>query len=229
MANFFSFDSLQFPVGFVPEEWFLQTAANRMNTINAMLQTSEDMKKNADELALLLRGLRERLSPSLDNRLQKVPRKRDLINMIICGNKNYQFKLKLDSSFPKCVSKSMFFDFHVTVKAYNGESLAENSEILLKVEIWSAECPPKRLFNNKSGRDLIINDTCNLKFYSRRKKHLAFFKVKITEVTSHFMNGWVFLLITADSRDLSQLFQPLVIKHVYVQSKRELKCYDDSD
>jgi hypothetical protein len=73
----------------------------------------------------------------------------------------------------------------------DGKLVKNNNKIPLSLAIYSSENPPKFIEKNTAGQKI-------LKGYIEQSLHhgqCRFEKIQIKEVTSHFRNGWVFIVI----------------------------------
>ena len=73
---------------------------------------------------------------------------------------------------------------------------------------------------NKKGGALFEYDAKStvIRYQQRKKSHMAFIRLRINEVTSHFPNSWVFLVV--QTQDTSVAVKPLVIPMVRVWAKK---------
>eukprot|EP01017_Pseudomicrothorax_dubius_P018450 TRINITY_DN2040_c0_g1_i6.p1 TRINITY_DN2040_c0_g1~~TRINITY_DN2040_c0_g1_i6.p1 ORF type:complete len:137 (-),score=37.78 TRINITY_DN2040_c0_g1_i6:148-510(-) len=68
----------------------------------------------------------------------------------------------------------------------------KHEKIKLVASIYSSEVPPRLIENNTLGQKLLKGVVDKVMVNG----HAIFDKVQIREVTSHYRNGWVFLVIT---------------------------------
>jgi hypothetical protein len=103
-----------------------------------------------------------------------------------------------------------------------------SNKIPLSLALYSSENPPKFIEKNTAGNKI-------LKGYIEQSLHQGicrFEKIQIREVTSHFRNGWVFIVIipcmtplgsalsSADSYIDYTKIEPLVLDKVVVKAKK---------
>lgn len=109
-----------------------------------------------------------------------------------------------------------------------GRVVKNSNKIPLSLALYSSENPPKFIEKNTAGQKI-------LKGYIEQSLHQGlcrFEKIQIKEVTSHFRNGWVFIVIipcmtplgsavtSADSYVDYTKIEPLVLDRVVVKAKK---------
>ena len=83
------------------------------------------------------------------------------------------------------------------------------------------------MYGNKHGHPLIQTDPYQavVSYNPRKGCHAGNFKARINEVTSHYPNGWVFLVVeAAPNQEMGGLIKvkPLIIKNVVVRAKKPI-------
>ncbi|CAG9322588.1 unnamed protein product [Blepharisma stoltei] len=158
-----------------------------------------------------------------------VPTKKNILELICPEVESYDYSLSLVDKIPSPVCKGKYFSFNVSLKNEGILKIPIEERIQIKVSIYSAENPPKVIKKNMSGEIMIKGHTTStLTYDSKLGTHSASFKIQLNEVTSHFMNGWVFLVVETQTpceflETLGIYIKPLIIKKLIIKAK-ETTC-----
>jgi len=137
--------------------------------------------------------------------------------------------LELSGSVPNPICKGKYFTIKVLLEPQGEKQIPMEERIQLNVALYTAENPPKLINHNMAGGGMIKgHNTSWLTFDEAEQKHAASFKIQLNEVTSHFRNGWVFLVVQphSPSEYLDQTgykIKPLIVKHLVIKAK-ETTC-----
>lgn len=145
-------------------------------------------------------------------------------------NADFQHQLILKHDLPLPLYRERNFRFTVVLTDKKGNLVENANRIPLTIGIYTSESPPKFIDSNTAGNKIlkgfIDKDLVN--------GSVTFDKVQIKEVTSHFRNGWVFLVVypkvagnTANqilsnngTQINTQKIKPLVLEKVVVKAKK---------
>jgi hypothetical protein len=108
-----------------------------------------------------------------------------------------------------------------------GNLMKNCNQILMKVSLYSTDNPPVRLKTTNKGGPIVSSakDSCLV------KGECSMNKVHINEVTSHYRNGVVFLVIAPSKKNFNTLIpddklyvdyreiKPLIVENVRVKAK----------
>lgn len=108
-----------------------------------------------------------------------------------------------------------------------GRIVRNSNKIPLSLALYSSENPPKFIEKNTAGQKILKGNTEQ----SLHQGTCLFNKIQIKEVTSHFRNGWVFLVIIpsmtpfgcnsgSDSFIDYTEIEPLALDHIVVKAKK---------
>ena len=110
------------------------------------------------------------------------------------------------------------------------------TSVLLEMRLYTAECPPRLIEYNTSGRRSTHTGNAIFKGCTTREVKdgtCVFDKLQIKEVSSHFRNGWVFVAVVAKvfgpdgvPGDHPDGIEPLVVDNVYIRAKLSCKRRD---
>lgn len=77
--------------------------------------------------------------------------------------------------------------------AETGKTLNNHSSVKLEFSVYSSENPPTEIKLTTLGNQIIKGE----KYEFLQKGEAKFRKMQVKEVSSHFRNGWIFLVVTA--------------------------------
>ncbi|OMJ78648.1 hypothetical protein SteCoe_21490 [Stentor coeruleus] len=137
-------------------------------------------------------------------------------------------KLKPIQQIPNVICKSKYFRITVYLKTDPGVDILRSDRIELSVSLYTSERLPQKILFTMQGKSIFRGDTNAIMAYDLvESRHLAHFKLQISEVSSHFVGGWVCLMIEAKQSLASRgiYIKPFVIKNLRIRAK-EIKNED---
>ncbi|CAG9311468.1 unnamed protein product [Blepharisma stoltei] len=144
----------------------------------------------------------------------------------LTSNRNFEFSLKLTSELQMPICKKKTFGMSVDLISHSGAVLDSSFKLDLLCELYTSENPPKRLTEGKAGKKPLAGNTkAELSWNQRKNCHSAHFKLRANEVSSHYRNGWFFLVITA-GKDYGLDIKPLIIDNFNVKAKQYYPLID---
>ena len=131
----------------------------------------------------------------------------------------YDYELTLVSVFNKCICKSKYFC--LLIELIPSFSLSKNLKIPIEVKLYTCEQLPRQITHTMQGKPVTKGKGVEYLIYNpTENKYTARIKMQINEVTSHFVNGTVNLVVSKiESCDLN--IKSLVIKDVVVKAKEK--------
>lgn len=135
-----------------------------------------------------------------------------LLDIICKGRSMFPYKLELTSELPSPAYKERAFSLSAMIVDKDGAQVTMPKQTIFKVLLFTTESPPKLLKLNTSG-DKIMRG--NIEVLSNSIVHFP--KIVIKEVTSHFRNGCLFLVI-APVDDLN--IQPLIVSNFVIKARK---------
>jgi hypothetical protein len=150
-----------------------------------------------------------------------IPGKKDILSLLYPDYpRSFDYSLCLSSPLDAALSKKKYIIFDLYTSPHHSVPFNQCSTINLVAELYSSHFPPRSLSTNKKGAKLLLGTTQNLmKYCAKRKCYSAYFKLKVSEVTSHYMNGWIFIVIRPESLETFPFIKPLILKKVVVSSR----------
>jgi hypothetical protein len=135
-----------------------------------------------------------------------------LLEIISSGIPCYSYQLELVSELPSPAYKERAFSLSARVVDMQGNPTALQQPTFFKIFLFTTESPPKMLKINTSG-DKIMRGTIE----TESSNLVHFHKIVIKEVTSHFRNGWFYLVVVPkqDSR-----VKPLIINNFVIKARK---------
>lgn len=153
--------------------------------------------------------------------LKPIPGKKDILQLLYPDwPRSFEVSLCLSSPLASSLSKKKYIILDVYTTPHHIHPLNQSSTVSLVAELYSSHSPPRSLAINKKGVDLLIGTTqTHMKHCVKRKCYSAYFKLRVSEVTSHYMNGWIFIVIRPESIEQFPYIKPLILKNVVVSSR----------
>eukprot|EP01017_Pseudomicrothorax_dubius_P042150 TRINITY_DN683_c0_g1_i5.p1 TRINITY_DN683_c0_g1~~TRINITY_DN683_c0_g1_i5.p1 ORF type:complete len:381 (-),score=121.91 TRINITY_DN683_c0_g1_i5:156-1208(-) len=158
----------------------------------------------------------------------------NLMALLYPRPQQFSYQLVVKGEFPSLLYRERNFRFDVSlVDLRTNETVGNLNKIPLSIAIYSSEVPPKLITVNTSGNK-VVKGTVESDLVGGTA---SFDKVQINEVTSHFRNGWVFVVIypkmTANLSSISLLnpycgglfidplrIKPLIFDKIVVKAKK---------
>lgn len=117
-----------------------------------------------------------------------------LLNML-CPNHSaqpFEYSLVIKGEIPTTLYRERYFNLDLTlIDNTTGAPVINFNKLVLQLQLFTSENTPKPLTFNTSGNPA-IKGVSEVEMVGGRA---SFDKVQINEVSSHFMNGWLFLAI----------------------------------
>lgn len=205
----------------------LSVVCTQGNLLRQILLSSEKLHNSLLDLKDVMEDFYEKETQNIDE--GKVPTKQMVLERITGKIKNFEYSLELCAPMPNPVCKGKYFHFKIRIAEHNGHSFPLEEKIQLQVSLFSSELPPKVITHNMSGSNMIRGHTISILTYDPKdRKHVAYFKIQLNEVTSHFRNGWVFLVVEPIGKsnflnEYGYRIKPLVVKNLVIKAK-ETTC-----
>lgn len=138
------------------------------------------------------------------------------------SKKNWTFKLVLASPISSVLCKSKYFNVKVALVSTGTENLPMAENLVLEAMVYNKDGGV--ISRNMNGNEILRGDTVQtMNFYIMEMKHLAYFRMQVTEVSSHFIGKKIDLVIKAKKSEFLQrtgwTVKNLVLKNVIVKAK----------
>jgi len=155
----------------------------------------------------------------------------DLLAFLYGDKSDFEYQIVLNYELPLPLYRERNFEFTVNIIDKNGKLVENSNKIPLTLSIYTCENPPKYIDSNTAGNKIFKGFTEK----DLVKGSASFEKIQIKEVTSHFRNGWIFLVIhpkitTNASSNVylgregvfvqPEKIKPLVLEKVIVKAKK---------
>lgn len=135
---------------------------------------------------------------------------------------SYQFELEIENGLSIPIYKSQYFNFKVILSPLTEMQLARTETLDLKVVILSQD-EQKIKKNMKGGKILKGNYKQTMKFFTNENKHIAYFRIQITEVSCHYVGKTFSLMIRSFKRqrisESTWKVKPFLMKNLKVKAK----------
>ena len=173
---------------------------------NAYLSSIQSDLKKALDQADFLNSARKNLEASPD----QVP-SLSIVDYI-CKPGLYKYQLNLEDKLIFPLYKERNFCLNLSISDLNGNKAKLRNPEKFQLCLYTSENPPKPVTYNTSGSNVLRG---NIETFAN--SDIAFFKVCINEVSSHFRNGDFTLVVMPESH--SEV-KPLVIQNVVVKARK---------
>ena len=144
-----------------------------------------------------------------------------LINLLNSEKNDFSYFIRLLTAPPKPAYKERAFTFSVEIIDHSGEISSLSKSLILELSLFTSESPPKKVELNTSGQKVLkfICDYDGESFF-------CFKKVFVHDVTSHYRNGALMLVVTSNLDTL----KPLIIEDFIVKARKiPSKSYEESN
>lgn len=179
-------------------------------TMLKLLSQQEDLlASNLSQLKASCVVLKETLSYELPKRRYEDLERTDL---------SHKWRITMVESIPNPICKGKYFDLQVCLKPIQSSAFPIDTRVPVFVTLLTSSSPAVEIPDNMAGQPIVRGETRSmLKYDSEFQLHTAKFRLQVTEVSSHFLNGWVKLVVLpgTNSADIA----PLVVNNVVVRAK----------
>ena len=143
-----------------------------------------------------------------------------LVNLLNSGKNDFSHFIHLLTAPPSPAYKERAFTFSVEIIDQSGEIFRISQSLILELRLYTSENPPKQVELNTSGQK-VLKFICDYNGQS----FFCFKKVFVHDVTSHYRNGALMLVVTSN---LSSL-KPLIIEDFIVKARKiPSKSFEES-
>ena len=189
---------------------FSQLQSLNINLLSSLYQAVTMQGELISKLNDNLTGLREAL-PSINSQKNESTTPTMLIEFLYSENYNFSHSIRLLTAPPSPVYKERAFSFSVEIIDQSEEISRIDQTLILELKLFTSENPPKQVEFNTSGVKA-LKFICDLNGQSL----FCFRKIFISEVTSHYRNGALMLVVTSNVNSL----KPLIIEDFIVKARK---------
>ena len=133
----------------------------------------------------------------------------------------FDYELRLASELNKFICKSKYFSFTVELSSVSLKVIPIDKRISLEVKVFTSDQVPKQIVHTMQGKPIIRGRNIETMIYHpSEEKFLVRIKMQITEVSSHFINGCVNLIVS-NANESQFSIKPLVIKDLVIKAKEK--------
>lgn len=152
-----------------------------------------------------------------------VKRQRKLPAAVEQGPGPWKWRLAATSTISKVVCKGKYFAFQVRLEPLADVQLSPDLTVNLRAQLFASDSPFEPISLNMNGEPILRGGECVEMVYDpAHRTHVAQFNLQITEVSSHYVNGWVRLSIAAERESaFAGLLQPLQVNSIVVRAKEK--------
>lgn len=144
---------------------------------------------------------------------------------IIDSDIDYQFELSLNDDFGREILKRKFFSFRVILCQMSDLVFPSNEVVEVELVVYDNE--KTIISKNMQGYDILKgNYKQSMHFFKPENKHMACYRIQITEVSSHFINKTVNLMIRAKNNAFLMKtgwqIKPIILEGLIIKSKKNI-------
>ncbi|OMJ65992.1 hypothetical protein SteCoe_37317 [Stentor coeruleus] len=187
--------------------------------MSIILSQSEKINELSSLIMLISQKLGKSQSPNSESASFVNPIVSDEIisekNIIeyLCGNSpNFTSKLKMCGDIPNPAYKDRAFPMMVRIVDNLNNEIKLQKREFFKIMLFAAERPLKPLILNKTGEKVVLGT-----LDADGDSSILFKKIIIKEVSSHFRNGSLFLVVKPENDDS---IKPLIIPNFIVKARK---------
>lgn len=164
--------------------------------------------------------------------LKKIWKKSSKVNQMIVEplktlakpRKRSNFELILANPIENVLCKSKYFNLKVMLGPKGTEVLPMIETLKLEVMVFNKDGGV--ISRNTNGKEILRGNTVQpMTFYVIEMKHLAYFRIQVTEVSSHFIGKKVDLVIRAKKSEFLEnngwTVKKLVLKDLTIKAKEQ--------
>ena len=131
------------------------------------------------------------------------------------------WKLALKEPMLLPICKGKYFSLHICLEPLRETAFSAQVPLPVALSLETSDIPGQSIQVNMIGRPVIRGDShCVLRYDASKQTHTGNFRVQITEVSSHYVNGWIRLVVAAEG-SAKGLVQALVLDDVVVRAKEK--------
>lgn len=134
-----------------------------------------------------------------------------LLEILSNGVENYSYQLELISDLPSPAYKERAFSLSARIVNMQGVPSILSHSTVFNILLFTTESPPKLLKINTSG-EKIMRGTIEIESCDK----VYFNKIVIKEVTSHFRNGYFYLVVVPKQ---NSKVKPLIISNFVIKAR----------
>lgn len=133
----------------------------------------------------------------------------------------FDYEILLKSELNKYICKSKYFSFIIELHPITLQTIQPDTKIPIEVKIYTSESLPKQIITTMQGKKITRGKAIeHLTYNVAENKFSARIKMQITEVSSHFVNGTISLVVEKTS-ECEHRIKPLVIKDIIIKAKEK--------
>lgn len=204
------------------EQKLLAALSSQADYIREIVARNETL--NAD-LITMKKAMLQLLKQSSEEETTEHPSKKTMLKLVGVERQTYAWGLELGGNLIEPLCKGKYFQLKVKLAPLQETGFPTEERIQLSLSVYSADKTPKPLQLTMTGHQLVKGYPESMLSYSPADQcHIAYFKIQICEVSSHFRNGWVFLVVQpkyteAGGESLATQIKPLVLENVVIRAK----------
>lgn len=149
------------------------------------------------------------------------PEIQSLISTIPNVNSDYDFELMIVNEIHKYICKSKYFSIDVELKQLSSTSLSHYEKIQIEAKVYTSDSPSTEITKTMQGRKIIrgLNNT-KLVYSPRLNKFIGNMKIQIREVSSHYINKAINLVIEPKG-PIEHTIRPAVVRNIVIKAKEK--------
>lgn len=216
-SGVFAISPLPSPALLIAQQQEHQQVNTRIiETLNLVLHKHEELVQRTHDLQKELELMRQTKPHDIIEE-QVVGNSKLLMGLLAGNDVQFVFSLELAESLVNPLCKGKYFDLRVRLR---GPETLLPLNIALEVAAYSSEAPPHKIIHNMTGGPMIRGERQTvLQYNSEENSSEAVFKIQLNEVTSHFRNGWIFLVIQPVTSLCNASVRPLILDKVVIKAK----------
>lgn len=134
---------------------------------------------------------------------------------------NYDFELILINEIHKYICKSKYFTIELELNFLSDQSICYYEKICVELKLYTSEDNPRVITQTMHGLKIVRGqELTSLTYNMNKNKFTGQMKVQIREVSSHYINGTLNLVI-APKNQSEYTIRPLILRDIVIKAKEK--------
>jgi hypothetical protein len=188
-------------------------SARIIETLDLILRKQADLEKRTRDITQEIQAFKQRRDLGMKD--QRIASSALLMSLLVSPRSRPLYELELAEPLVTPFCKGKYFELKVRLK-----SPEVHPNTVLEVLLYTSDVPPRKIVHNMTGRQMLrgVQQT-TLAYTEGSDVSLATFKIQLNEVTSHFCNGWIFLVVQPIASSTRGDIRPMVLDNIVIKAK----------
>lgn len=191
------------------DDIFKESLINSNHVLSQQIEKNKKKIKTLKSVLNFIQSLPSLISPETHPIIFSIP---DI-------TPNYDCEITIVNEIHKYICKSKYFPIEAELKILPNSSINYNEKIPIVAKVYTSESTPKEITQTMKGHKIIRGqDNTNLVYSPRTNKFNGKMKIQIREVSSHYINKTINLVIEQQGF-CEYSVKPAVVKDINIKAK----------